>query len=172
MSYTLYLDRLLERPFRPFADFDVMIEGGQASKLVNLAEEFEHGQAFHGGQSCFFHSDESNPHSSAERAALDDVGFIQHSVEKVNYTHHLDGVGSTESRWETDMSPQFTEMIRPSTLPSLPPTNFDDFDFDFTGFDNASSDSNNYLQFDNDMLGIEIDYLTNISEPFISDSSL
>ena len=168
MSYTLYLDRLLERPFRPFADFDAMIEGGQASKLVNLAEEFEHGQ----GQSCFFHSDESNPHSSAERAALDDVGFIQHSVEKVNYTHHLDEVGSTESRWETDMSPQFTEMIRPSTLPSLPPTNFDDFDFDFTGFDNASSDSNNYLQFDNDMLGIEIDYLTNISEPFISDSSL
>jgi hypothetical protein len=149
-----------------------MIEGEPERMFVDSTEELEHDPTFHGQQASLFHSEDKNSHSSATHVTLDDVRLTQHSVEKVNYTHHLDGVGSTESRWETDTSPQFTEVILPSTLPSLPPPNFDDFDFDFTGFDNASSDSNNYLQFDNDMLGIEIDYLTNISEPFISDSSL
>jgi hypothetical protein len=149
-----------------------MIEGAPERMFVNSTEELEHDSTFHGHQDSLFHSEDGNSHSSAIRVTVDDVKLTQHSVGGVNYAHHLDGVGSTESRWETDTSPQFTEVILPSTLPSLPPTNFDDFDFDFTGFDNASSDSNNYLQFDNDMLGIEIDYLTNISESFISDSSL
>jgi hypothetical protein len=151
-----------------------MIEGGPDRMFVNSAEEFLHDPTFHdrGSQDSLLHSDESSSHSSAIHVTLDDVRLPHNSAGKVNYTHHLDGVGSTESRWETDTNSQLTEVILPSTLPSLPPTNFDDFDFDFTGFDNASPDSNNYLQFDNDMLGIEVDYLTNISEPFISDSSL
>jgi hypothetical protein len=85
--------------------------------FVNSAEEFLHDPTFHdrGSQDSLLHSDESNSHPSAIQVMLDDVRLPQHSVEKVNYTHHLDGVGSTESQWETDMSPQITEVILPNT---------------------------------------------------------
>jgi hypothetical protein len=102
---------------------------------------------------------------------------ISHTIDNFDNFFHLDNTGSTESRSEIDIGLQTTEVVAVSAL-STPPTTrtmnvdyFDtDFDFDFMEVENAFLDSNNHLQLDDDMLGLE--YLASISEPFPFTSAL
>lgn len=167
----------MERLFRPFADLAVLIKEASKSASVNLTE----GLALHSKDTSFpavpyfgvFHFPSSHflyPDDSASTA-------LSHTIDYFDNFLHLDNTGSTESRSEIEIGPQTTEVVAVSPL-STPPTtrtmnvdHFDtDFDFNFMEVENAFPDSNNHLQLDDDMLGLE--YLANISEPFPFTSAL
>lgn len=176
LSHVLYpyLDQLLERLFRPFADFAVMIKEASKNASVDLTEGLEPDPArSFGAVRSFGVSDLSSSHF----LYTDDSTCPSHAIDNFDNSLHLDDTGSTESRSEIDIGLQTTEPVAVSALPTPPTTStmnvdhFDaDFDFDFMEFENAFPDSNNYLQFDDDMLGLE--YLTSISEPFPFNSAL
>lgn len=158
----------MERLFRPFANFVVVIKEASKNASVYLTEGLEPDSVRSFGVSDL---------SSSHFLYTDDSTCPSHTIDNFDNSLHLDDTGSTESRSEIDIGLQTTEPVAVSALPTPPTTStmnvdhFDtDFDFDFMEFENAFPDSNNYLQFDDDMLGLE--YLASISELFPFNSAL